>query len=193
MMSSGMKMHFKQKIILRMTYELIIQNRLFGTFHFFIVCIRLVLLFIFNHIMYQCTFFGCRSILNYSPISFLNLTVPEHIVQAAESLTGLGKNHKPTYRSIQSVSYTYKHITGFIILLFQILFNSLRKRCVSSLITLNNFRGGFIYYYYMIVFVNYSHRNIFIKNRHRFHYINEACARTISYMKITYSYHRQPE
>ena len=122
-----------------MTYQTIIQYSLLGVFHFLIVGVRLILLFVSDQIVHQFSFCLLRLLFHDGPIRFLHFAITEHLVQTAQCLTGLGKYHQSAYRTIQSVSDSQKHVSRFGIFLFQILLHGLRQGNIAGLIALYYF------------------------------------------------------
>ncbi len=103
-----------------------------------------------------------------SPISLLDFTVTEHVIEAGESLRGFGKHDKTTDRAIQAMDHTAKHVAGFVVFFFQPFLDCLDKRFVACLVSLDYLSRGLIYYNKVVVFVNNLHDKIFIPDyRHK--------------------------
>jgi hypothetical protein len=77
----------------------------------------------------------------------------EHLVQPRESFTCAGKENYPTRRTIQTVSYAQEDFSGFIVLLFDVRLDGLRKRCVAGFIALHDLVAGLVDGYNMVIFV----------------------------------------
>ena len=140
-----------------MSDQPIIQNRFLAIRHFFVISKTLVLLLVTCQIMHQFTFRLFGGILYYCPVGLFHFTGTEHLVQTGECLTRFGKNNKAAYGAVQPVCHTDENISGFLILLFQVLLHSFRKWCIARLVCLDNLGSGLVDYNYMVVFVYDSH------------------------------------
>ena len=119
MMPPCLQIHLQQKVIIRLTYQPIVQDSLFTLRHFLIISITLVLLLIAHQIVHQFSFRLLRGILYDSPVSLLHLTGFEHFIEAGQRLAGLGKYNKTAHGAVQPVGNTDEDITGFLVFLLQ--------------------------------------------------------------------------
>ena len=153
MMSPSLQVYFQQKVIIRLTYQPIVQDSLFTLRHFLIISITLILLLIAHQIVHQFSFRLLRGILYDSPVSLLHLTGFEHFIEAGQRLAGLGKYNKTAHGAVQPVGNTDEDITGFLVFLLQILLYGFRKRRIPRLVSLNDLGSGLVDYNDMIVLV----------------------------------------
>src|SRR5574344_1954388 len=94
-----------------------------------------------------------RFFINNSPIRFLYAVFFfEHFVEAGQSLAGAGKKNYSTGRTVETMGYSQKNFSRFIVFLFDVGFNRIAKRAIAGFVALHNFRAGFVYRNYMIVF-----------------------------------------
>ena len=157
MVTTCHQVYFEQAIVLRMSNQLIMQGCFLCSMLFLIIGIRLILLLIFYQIMSQISLNFFRCILDDGPISLFHLTVSEHIIQPRQCFTRLGKDDKSTHRTVQAVHNAEEDIPRFRIRLLDILLYGFRQRCISCLITLNNFRSRFVNNDDVVIFVYDSH------------------------------------
>ena len=122
----------KDGLMLRMTeaqWDAVLNVNLKSAFNFIHACspimvvsVALVLLLVSYNPMGQCRLGLLRHVLHNRPIGLVNLAIPEHGVQSAQSLRSLGKHHESRNRTVKSMHHTQEYISRFLVFLLDILF-----------------------------------------------------------------------
>ena len=100
MMTSCLQIHFQQIIIVGTSNDPIIEFCPFGTRHFLVVGIRLVLLLIAYEPMNKCSLWFCRTVLRDGPIGLMYLPLGKHLVETGEGFAGTGKKYQTADRTV---------------------------------------------------------------------------------------------
>ena len=58
--------------------------------------------------------------LHESPVSLVDFSLAQHLVEARERLGGLGEYHHTSDRAVEAMHYPAKYITGFVVFLLEV-------------------------------------------------------------------------
>ena len=100
MMTSCLQIHFQQIIIVGTSNDPIIEFCPFGTRHFLVVGIRLVLLLIAYEPMNNCSLWFCWTVLRDGPIGLMYLSLCKHLIETGEGFAGTGKKNQTADRTV---------------------------------------------------------------------------------------------
>ena len=139
MMTTSVKMYFKECITIRMPYDLVVKDCLLRIRTLMVVGITLVLLFVANKIMRQRSLRLARCVLHQRPVSLLHSLRTKHLIEACQGFARAGKQYHPANGTVQTMHNAEKYGAGLRILLFDIRFHRLGEWSVASLVALHDF------------------------------------------------------
>ena len=160
--------YLKYMIIVAIGQHAIVKHSLLRVLDLMVVSKALVHLLITHNPMYKATFRHHWTVLHYSPISLVDLTLAEHIVKTAQRLRRTGKNNQPTDRTVKTMGDTKEHVTRLGILLLDICLHIIRERSIASLVALDDLSAFLVHHYNVVIFINYF-QLLFLSIVHQLH------------------------
>ena len=152
--ASGVQVYFQKVVPVARGNEPVVQYRLLRTWHLPVVGTCRIVLLVASEPVCQCALWNLRTVLHYCPVGLAHVFVPgKHLVQAWQSLAGLGKKHHARYWPVQTVHHTQVHVAWLVVLLLQPLLYNIREGSVAGLVALHDLPCLFVDNNKMVVFV----------------------------------------
>ena len=156
-MAAGEKLHLNERVVVRLTDDLVFQYRLLRPGFLSVVAVALVLLLVpHNPTLYR-TLRILRTVLCQRPICLVHVARAEHVVESRQRLRRAGKYHQSAHGPVEPVHHSEKHVPRLGIRLFDVFLHGVRQRFVARLVALYNLAAALADDDYVVVFVDYDH------------------------------------
>ena len=157
MMPAGVQFYFQQMVApTRGRKQSVIKRSQFGIGTGVALCHKTFVQFLIaDKVIFQMSlrrgWFAC----NHSTIDFAEIALFYQLVHAAEGFAGLGKEHYPAHRAVDTMYYTAEDVPRLVVALLDVFFQQVSQAGVACLVGLNNLTCQFVQSDKMVVFVQY--------------------------------------